>query len=123
MGLRDKVLSQVGTMMEEEKKAKESKIRITPARKTKEVEGVQTYVRDVPTVKSEFKSVRHLIEYLLLKYPDIKFHNSEVLVKKYFPSDAYDTGTFMMIKLQWVRDKHLVYHEELVKDFPIIKGE
>ena len=119
--LRDKILSTVGTILEEEQKAKENKIKVTPARKTKEVAGVQNYVRDVPQIKSDFKSVRHLVEYLLLKYPDIKFHNSEVIVKKYFPSDAYDTGTFMMIKLQWVRDKHLVYHEELVEEFPIIK--
>ncbi len=123
MGLRDRILGNIGTKIEEEKEKKATaKKEITvkaPSTNKRAVEGTAA-TTELQTVDSEFKSIRHLVEYLICKYPDIKFGKTEHVIKKYFPGQMYDAGTFMMIKLQFIRDKKLMYYEDLKKDFPSI---
>lgn len=115
MGFRDRVLEKVGDKIEEEKKEKAEKISVTRTKVHKEV--VQGQVQEIK-VQTEFKSVRHLVEYLLIKNKEVKFNHTELVVKKMFPGQMYDAGLFMMVKLQIIREKYLMYREELIKQIP-----
>jgi hypothetical protein len=99
MGLRDKILAPIASKIEDDKnKVSEKKKEIKVSKNIRAVEGTAA-TTELKTVESEFKSIRHLVEYLIVKYPEVKYGKSEPIVSKYFPGQMYDAGTFMMIKL------------------------
>jgi hypothetical protein len=122
MGLRDKILSPVASKIEDDKnKISIKKKEVLVSTNKRAVEGTAA-TTELKTIESDFKSIRHLVEYLIVKYPDIKYGKSEPIIRKYFPGQMYDAGTFMMVKLQYIRDRKLMYYNDLLKDFPNLKA-
>lgn len=118
MGLRDSILQKIGPKIEQDKQARlEKKMAGRVITNTRAVKGT-TAGTELKTVQTDFKSIRHIVEYLIVKYPEIKFGKTEPIVNKAFPGEMYDAGTFMMIKLQYIRDKKLMYYDELKAEFP-----
>jgi hypothetical protein len=64
-------------------------------------------------IKSDFKSIRHLVEYMLVKNKDIRFDHVEKIVKKAFPGQAFDVGMFTWFKLEYVKNGKLLFRAEI----------
>ena len=117
MGFRDRVLTQVGDKIAEETKQKAEKPeKVIRTKKTAAGTDAVT-VQEIRT-QTEFKAVRHLVEYLLVRDKDIKFNATESIVKRAFPGQMYDAGLFMMVKLDIIRNKRLIYREEIKVQLP-----
>lgn len=70
-------------------------------------------VKDDTPVVSDFKSIRHLVEYYIVKDNNIKFSDIDKTIAKQFPNDKCDIGTFMWVKLEYVKHGTLEFKEEI----------
>lgn len=86
----------------ETKEKKERPIIISTRTKRTNVTGMNKEVSEVET-KSDFKEVRHLVEYLLTKHTKIRYEQTSVVVKKHFPEKNYDAGQFTWWKLEMLQ--------------------
>lgn len=86
------------------------KVRAQKTKKDKEYD-----VAVVVPTQSDFKSVRHLVEYMLVKNKDIRYDHVEKIVKKAFPAQAFDVGMFTWFKLEYVKNGKLMFREDIEK--------
>jgi len=64
---------------------------------------------------SDFKALRHLVEYMIVKQPQIRYDQVERLARREFPGQTFDAATFMWIKLDYAKNKHLEFGELILE--------
>lgn len=83
-----------------------------PKKRSVNINGMDKEIAQQET-KSEFVEVRHLVEYLLIKHPQIRYEQSAVLVKKHFPAKNYDNGNFTWFKLEMFKYGKAKFQEQI----------
>jgi hypothetical protein len=101
----------VSTVRDRTKKAKVTTVKKKRATDSDKVDVMEEAINKV----SEFKSPRHLVEYTLVKDSTIRFDQIERLVKREFPGKTFDAADFMMVKLDYARNKKLNFGEEILE--------
>jgi hypothetical protein len=97
-----------------EKKDAEFKEPKAPREKRANVVGMRNDI-SVAEEKSDFIDERHLVEYLLMTHPKIRYEQTSVLVKKHFPGKNYDAGNFTWFKLEMQKYGKCKYHDKITE--------
>jgi hypothetical protein len=91
-----------------EKPARATKMRTPKTSGTTDAE-----VTALTPKSTEFINIRHLVEYLIVKNPEIRFEQIERIVASNFDREKIDTGLFMWIKLDIKKNNNIEFRKEI----------
>lgn len=85
------------------------------AKKDTLIDSSENAVIDAINRVSNFKSIRHLVEFAIVKESLIRFDQVERMIRREFPGQVFDAASFMWIKLDYAKNKHLEFGELILE--------